>query len=133
MTTKIIVIEDTHGIRRLIRMTLEFDGFEVIEATDAQVGLDRIRQEPPDLVLLDVNMPGINGLEACRLLRADSRTSHIPVVMLTMANSPEDVRRGMEAGANMYLTKPFLPTQLLEIVHQLTAHSDDRRGHAAGH
>jgi len=133
MSTKIIVIEDTHGIRRLIRMTLEFDGFEVIEATDAHVGLDRIRQEPPDLVLLDVNMPGINGLEACRLLRADPHTASIPVVMLTMANSPDDVRRGMEAGANRYLTKPFLPTQLLDIVHQLTTGPVDVHGHRVGH
>jgi len=120
MTSKVLVIEDTHGIRRLIRMTLEFDGFEVIEATDAQAGLDRIRQDPPHLVLLDVNMPGINGLEACRMLRADPRTAQLPVVMLTMANSPEDMRRGMDAGASLYLTKPFLPTQLLDIVHQLT-------------
>ena len=123
MTAKILVIEDTPGIRRLIRMTLEFDGFAVVEATDGEVGLNLIRSEQPALVLMDVAMPGINGLEACKRIRNDPHTAQTPVVMLSMANSAEDIQRGMDAGATHYLTKPFLPTQLLDLVHQLTVPS----------
>ena len=131
MTAKILVIEDTPGIRRLIRMTLEFDGFEVVEATDGQVGLDLIRSEQPALVLMDVAMPGINGLEACKRIRSYSRSAKTPVVMLSMANSAEDIQRGMDAGATLYLTKPFLPTQLLDVVHQLTVPSSAGAGSIA--
>jgi len=125
MKHTILSIEDTHGIRRLIRMTLEYDGFDVLEATDAEQGLGLVRTQRPDLVLMDVRMPGINGIEACQSIRRDPQLAHIPVVMLSTADSQEDVAAGLAAGASAYLTKPFMPIDLIELVHKLIAQADD--------
>lgn len=115
----VISIEDSDGIRRLIRMTLEFDGFDVIEAADARSGLDHVRYRKPDLVLLDVGMPQISGIEMCRQLRADPRLADMPVVMLSAAGEAADIQAGLDAGANAYLVKPFRPVELIDLVHRL--------------
>jgi DNA-binding response OmpR family regulator len=115
----VLSIEDTPGIRRLIRMTLEYDGFEVIEASDGHEGLELARNERPDLILMDVRMPGMSGVEVCKVLGADVQLSRIPVVMLTSADADEDMQAGLDAGARVYLTKPFQPISLIELVHKL--------------
>jgi DNA-binding response OmpR family regulator len=122
----VLSIEDTPGIRRLIRMTLEYDGFEVIEAADGREGLELARSKRPDLILMDVRMPGMSGVEACKALSADSYLSKIPVVMLTSADASEDMQAGLDAGARAYLTKPFEPIALIELVHELI---DEATGH----
>jgi len=115
---KILTIDDQGDIRRLIRMTLEFEGHMVSEAADAITGLQVARREKPDLILLDLNMPRISGLELCRRLSRDPELSKIPVILLTGSDDSALRQQGREAGARVFLTKPFSPMQLLELVDE---------------
>ena len=120
MTTRtVLTIEDQPDIRRLIRMTLEFKGFTVHDAGDGQQGLAKARQARPDLILLDVMMPGMNGMEVSRALCADPVLSGIPVVMLSALGNKVDIEAGLQAGARAYLVKPFSPFELLDKVAAL--------------
>jgi len=117
---KILIVEDHADIRRLIRMTLEFEPVEIHEAPDAIVGLGAARALRPDLVLLDVMMPGgMDGLELCRALRADPTLAEVPVVVLSARGQASDRQAAMDAGANAYLVKPFSPMQLLDLTGAL--------------
>ncbi|MDD2728704.1 response regulator [Malikia sp.] len=117
MSKKILTIDDQGDIRRLIRMALEFDGrHEVVEAMDADEGLLVARREKPNLILLDLNMPRVNGIEMCQRLSRDPQLSEIPVILLTGSNDPELRRQGQAAGARVFLTKPFNPMQLLDLI-----------------
>ena len=117
---KILIVEDHADIRRLIRMTLEFEAFEIHEAADAQTGWDMARALRPDVLLLDVMMPGpINGLDLCRAVKADPALVGVPVVMLSARGSSTDREAGIAAGADAYLVKPFSPMQLLELIGTL--------------
>ena len=120
MVKKVLTIDDQGGIRRLIRMTLEFEGHTVIEAMDAITGLQAVHDEKPDLILLGLNMPRIPGLELCRRLSHDPKLSAIPVILLTSCEDPEVRQRGREAGAKAFLTKPFSPVQLLDLIEEYT-------------
>lgn len=120
MRSTILTIEDQPDIRRLIRMTLEFDGHAVLEASSGEEGLKMVRQHPPDLILLDVMMPGMSGLEVCSALQAHPDWQHIPVVMLTSLEGEADRSAGLHAGAKAYLHKPFGPLELLGLVRELT-------------
>lgn len=124
MKKTILSVEDTAGIRRLIRMTLEYMGFHVLEAADGAEGLAMARQHRPDLVLMDVRMPGITGLSACETMRADPMLRNIPVVMLSSADHQADIDAGMASGAKAYLVKPFQPVELIELVTRLIEESD---------
>jgi DNA-binding response OmpR family regulator len=119
VTRTVLSIEDTHGIRRLIRMTLEYDGFTVLEAANGHEGMELARRNRPALILMDVKMPGLNGIEVCKALRADPALSRVPVVMLSTADSDEDIQAGLRAGASTYLTKPFMPLDLIQLVNTL--------------
>jgi DNA-binding response OmpR family regulator len=119
MTHTILTIEDQPDIRRLIRMTLEFKGFDVLEADQGEAGLALARSRKPDLILLDVMMPGISGLDVSALLARDQALSAIPVVMLSALGSAGDVQTGLATGARAYLVKPFSPWELLDLVHKL--------------
>lgn len=115
MTARIVVIEDQPEIRQLIRMTLEFGDYLLFEAADADAGWAAIEQHAPDLVLLDVMMPGsMDGLELCRRLRAVPERARLPVILLTARSQQHDIEAGREAGADAYLTKPFSPMELLD-------------------
>lgn len=114
---KILIVEDHADIRRLIRLTLEFEDCEIHEAPDAPAGWDLARAMQPDLVLLDVMMPGaINGLDLCRAIKADPKLRRVPVIVLSARGSSADREAGLQAGADAYLVKPFSPMQLLELV-----------------
>jgi two-component system phosphate regulon response regulator PhoB len=119
MTHRVLTIEDQPDIRRLIRMTLEFKGFQVEEAGDGVQGLALARSARPDLILLDVMMPGMDGLTVGKTLAADPVLSRIPVVMLSALGAQGDVQAGMASGVQAYLVKPFSPKQLLSLVQQL--------------
>jgi DNA-binding response OmpR family regulator len=121
MRHTVLTIEDQPDIRRLIRMTLEFKGYRVIEAGDGSEGLRLARSEQPHLILLDVMMPGMDGLTVGRTLADDPALSQIPVVMLSALGGVEDIKAGLHAGVRAYLVKPFSPWELLEKVAQLTA------------
>jgi DNA-binding response OmpR family regulator len=117
---QILIVEDHADIRRLIRMTLEFEPVVIHEAADAEQGLAAARALRPDLVLLDVMMPGrASGLDLCRALRADPALAAVPVVMLSACGTASDRQAGLDAGATAYLVKPFSPMQLLDLAGEL--------------
>lgn len=116
MGTKILVVEDEERIRNFLQRGLHLDGYEVEIAADGQTGLHKIHEFSPDLVLLDVMLPGIDGLEVCRRLR---ETSNIPVLMLTAKEAIEDRVAGLDAGADDYLVKPFAWDELQARVRAL--------------
>ena len=117
-----LIVEDQADIRELIRMTLELEDLEIHEAEDGDQGLESARALRPDLILLDVMMPGsVDGLEVCRRLRADPVFKRTRVVMLTARAHDHDRQEGVRAGADAYLTKPFSPRQLLDVVNRLMA------------
>lgn len=115
---KILIVEDHADIRRLIRMTLEFEDCEIHEATHAREGWLRAQELRPDVVLLDVMMPGDgNGLDLCMAIKLDPALAHVKVIMLSARGSSADRRAGMRAGADAYLVKPFSPMELLALVN----------------
>ena len=115
----VLSVEDSDSIRSLIRMTLEFDGIAVLEANSGAAGMDMALFKHPDLILLDVKMPSISGIELCTKLHANPQLAKIPVVMLSGHDDRELVDAALAAGAKTYLTKPFVPLALIELVHQL--------------
>ena len=122
MNTILLVVEDQPEIRKLICMTMDYDGFEVHEADNGDTGLRMVKALRPHMVLLDVMMPGqLDGIQVCERIRADPEIAHIPVVMLTARSQQTDLEAGRRAGCNAYLTKPFSPLQLIETVERLAA------------
>jgi len=107
---RILVVDDQAKIRRFMRSTLVSEGYEVSEAKTGEAALEAIRELRPDLVVLDMNMPGMGGLEACRAIRRDS---NIAVIMLTVRNSEEDKVAALDAGADDFVTKPFSTPELM--------------------
>lgn len=122
MTKRILIIEDHADIRRLIRMTLEFEDHEIYEAANADEGLEAVRQLRPHLLLLDVMMPGkMDGLDLCRLVKSDPSLGMPLVVLLTARGQKNDIEAGMNAGADAYLLKPFSPLKLIETIDNLAS------------
>ena len=112
MTATILVVEDEPAIQELIRMNLEHAGYRAVSATDAAQAGECVRDELPDLVLLDWMLPGMSGIEFARRLRADRRTQGVPIIMLTARADEQDKLAGLEVGADDYITKPFSPREL---------------------
>ena len=110
---RILVVEDEADIRNLVRYNLEQEGYAVSEASDGEQGLASARKLRPHLVVLDLMLPGMNGLEVCRVLRGEEKTAKLPVVMLTARATEVDKVLGLEIGADDYVTKPFSPRELL--------------------
>jgi two-component system KDP operon response regulator KdpE len=110
---KILVVDDEERMVRFIRLNLEHDGFQVIEANRGSQALEQVRTQLPDLILLDIMMPDIDGFEVLRLIR---ETSNVPVIMLTAKGEEDDRVRGLEMGADDYITKPFSPRELVSRV-----------------
>ncbi len=119
MTRKILIADDEASLRMLVRATLENDDCQVFEAQSGLEALRLAREVQPDLVFLDVVMPELRGYEVCRELRRDASTNSVVVVMLTAQSEPSDRQRGIEAGADHYLTKPFSPLELLRLAEQV--------------
>ncbi|RKX26585.1 MAG: DNA-binding response regulator [Candidatus Zixiibacteriota bacterium] len=111
--TKILIVEDERDIAELIVYNLEREGFQVETAVSGEEGLDKTKKEHPDLVVLDIMLPEMNGLDVCRALRLDQATRSIPIIMLTARNEDIDVVTGLEVGADDYITKPFSPRVLI--------------------
>ena len=109
----VLVIDDEKDLLELVRYNLEKEHIDVITASDGQSGLEIGLQHKPDLVLLDLMMPGMSGLEVCRQLRGDSRTSRVPIIMLTAKAAETDKIVGLEMGADDYITKPFSVRELV--------------------
>ena len=113
MSSTILVVEDEPAIQELIAVNLSFAGHKVLRANDAEQAQVLINAELPDLILLDWMLPTASGLSIARKLRADERTRHVPVIMLTAKGAEQDKIDGLEAGADDYITKPFSPKELL--------------------
>ncbi|MBA2614957.1 MAG: response regulator [Actinobacteria bacterium] len=120
-TTTVLVIDDEAPIRLLCRVNLEAEGMEVLEAQDGRIGLGLAQMEPPDAILLDVMMPGLNGWEVAEELLRDERTRSIPIVFLTARADLRDRARGMDIGGIDYITKPFNPLELATLVRRVVA------------
>jgi len=110
---KVLVVEDERDIAELIVYNLEREGFQVESAMSGEEGLSKAKRERPDLVVLDIMLPEMNGLDVCRALRLDRATRGIPIIMLTARNEDIDVVTGLEVGADDYITKPFSPRVLI--------------------
>ena len=121
VTTRVLVIDDEAPIRLLCRVNLEAEGMEVLEAADGPSGLETARAETPDVVLLDVMMPGLDGWRVAEELLDDDRTSAIPIVFLTARAELRDRARGIDLGGVDYVTKPFNPVELAPLVRDLLA------------
>ena len=110
---RILAVDDEPHILKLVAFSLRAGGFEVLEASDGASAIEIARAEQPDLILMDVMMPALNGYDACRLLKADADTAHIPVVMLTAKTQASEQKTGLECGALDYICKPFAPKDLV--------------------
>lgn len=113
---KILVIEDEKDIRQLLIFTLQYAGFNVISGIDGEEAVHLAGEEMPDAILMDVQMPRLNGYDACEMIKANPKTAHIPIMFLSAKGQDSDIARGFEAGACEYLMKPFTPTDLIERV-----------------
>lgn len=121
MPATILVVDDDPVIQKLLAVNFEMDGYRVVTASDGVEGLERVADEGPDVVLLDVMMPRLDGVEVVRRLKADATTAAIPVILLSAKAQSSDISAGLEAGADDYVTKPFDPLELLEKVAALIA------------
>jgi CheY-like chemotaxis protein len=116
----VLIVDDDPFIRKLVATTLEdVADFELMEAADGREALEVAGETPPKLVFLDIDMPEVDGFEACRRLRANAGTAGSTIVMLTAAVGDEAEREAEDAGADLFLTKPFSPLELLRLVHGL--------------
>ena len=107
MSRRILVVDDDPRLLHVVAMYLSIEGYDVDTASNGEEGLRRVEAQRPDLVILDVMMPGIDGLEACRRIKSDPETRHIPVVLFTALSRTDDVESGRAAGANRFINKPF--------------------------
>ena len=120
MAKRVLVVDDDRVIQQLLQVNLELEGYDVVAtASDGREALDKIGTLKPDLVILDVMMPKMDGLEVCRHLKADPKLASIPVILLSARAQDLDIREGLDIGANAYLTKPFDPVELLDVVGRL--------------
>ena len=116
LTQKILIVDDSPGELQLIRKILSQAGYMIITAADGEEGLEKAFSEQPDLILLDILMPRKTGFQACRAIKSSPETRHIPVILLSSKTQPADKFWGMKQGADLYLTKPVVPVELLKAV-----------------
>jgi two-component system alkaline phosphatase synthesis response regulator PhoP/two-component system response regulator VicR len=125
MAKKILACDDERHIVRLIQVNLERSGYQVVTAFDGAEALKKVEAERPDLIVLDVMMPKMDGFEVLKRLQANPETREIPVIMLTAKAQDVDVFRGWSSGVSAYLTKPFNPLELLTFVKRIFSGHDD--------
>ncbi len=113
MKEKILIVEDEKDIIKMLRYNLEKEGFKVIDARDGEDAMDSAVRQQPNLILLDLMLPGMDGLEVCKALKKESKTNPIPIIMLTAKSQESDKVVGLELGADDYITKPFSPRELI--------------------
>ena len=124
--TKILIAEDERDIRDLITFTLTFAGYEVIPTANGEEAYQAAVKEIPDLILLDIRMPRMNGFEACEQIKENEDTQSIPVVFLSAKGQESEVNAGLEAGAEEYILKPFSPDQLTSSIQAVLARHNKR-------
>ena len=115
----VLVVDDEEMTRKLLRLMLERDGFVIVEAEDGLEALDMIKREMPDIIIMDVMMPNMDGFSACQALRNKPETAEIPIILLSARAQTEAIRAGLSAGANRYMTKPISKPELVQTIRDL--------------
>ena len=123
MALSVLVVDDDPVILRLLQVNFELEGIGVVLAVDGEEGLKLAHRDPPDLVISDIMMPKVNGLELLAALRSSPETAAMPVILLSAKAQVADVQRGLELGADDYVTKPFDPLELIDRVYKVLAKS----------
>jgi DNA-binding response OmpR family regulator len=123
---KILIAEDEPDIRELIRLALQYNGYEVISASDGAEAVELARANSFDLIMLDVRMPRLTGYEACRQMRQMETTKEVPIIFLSAKGQEAEVDEGLEAGADRYILKPFAPIELANEIKQILAEQGAR-------
>lgn len=118
---RVLVVDDDRVIQQLLEVNLELEGYEVAKASNGEEAIALVRSYKPDLVLLDVMMPKLDGRETCRRIKADPETKDVPIIFLSARAQDMDVNSGLELGASAYVTKPFDPVELLDTVARVLA------------
>jgi DNA-binding response OmpR family regulator len=121
MPATVLLVEDDPVILRLLEVNFELEGFDVVLARDGQEGIDQARASKPDLVISDIMMPNVSGLELVQTLKADPDMAGIPIILLSAKAQSADLKAGLDAGADDYVTKPFEPLDLVDRVQALLA------------
>lgn len=116
---KILIVEDEESLLKLESILLTSKGYSVTGVADGVSALEQVVLIKPDLIVLDIMLPGMDGFEVCRIIKQNPETAHIPVMMLTAKKSSQDCERGMAAGASVYVTKPFKSAKIIEIIQEL--------------
>jgi len=124
---RVLVVDDDPMVTRLVRINLELDNFEVEEAWDGRTAMKMMRENPPDLLVLDIMMPQIDGWEILKLMREDEDLKDLPVVVLTAKVQDEDMARGWSMGADGYIVKPFNPVNLADALRKVLAATPEER------
>jgi DNA-binding response OmpR family regulator len=116
---KILVVDDEVYIVHILEFSLRMEGYEVATALDGEQAIEKVASERPDLIVLDIMMPKLDGYDACRRLKANPETNHIPVILLSAKGRNVDQKMGIDAGADDYITKPFSPRKLVEKINTM--------------
>lgn len=125
MSQKILVVDDEIHIAKIISYTLEHENYNVVVAHDGKEGLRLAREESPDLIVLDLMLPNIDGYKVCRLLKFDEKYRHIPIILLSARSEDEDKIMGEEVGADFFMEKPFNPDELLAKIQELIGQQEN--------
>jgi len=125
MSVRILHVEDNPANRMIVRDLLEFQGYQVIEVSDGEEALAAADRERPDLILMDIQLPRISGLEASRRIKAQEELRHIPIIAVTSFALSGDDQRAAEAGCDAYIAKPYRPRDLLQLIKKLLPPSRD--------
>lgn len=115
---KILIVDDNEGLRRIIKLTLGSGRYQLIEAANGVEAIQLAESELPDFVLLDIMMPGMSGFEVCQKLRAIPTMAKTIIIILSALTQKKDQQRGLDMGADLYITKPFLPTELIKVLNK---------------
>jgi phosphate regulon transcriptional regulator PhoB len=126
MKEKILIVDDEKDIVKMLDYNLKKDGYRVISASDGEDALDLAGREHPDLIVLDLMLPGLDGLEVCKTLKKEGKTASIPIIMLTAKTQESDKVIGLELGADDYMTKPFSPRELLARIKAVLRRAKDK-------
>ena len=125
MPEKILIVEDEESLLKLESILLTTKGYLVRGATTGPAALEAVAEEAPDLILLDIMLPGLDGFQVCERLKQNPETQHIPIILLTARKTPEDVARGKQVGADQYITKPFKSAMVMDAIANLLKKASD--------
>ena len=124
---RILVVDDEIYIVHILDFSLGMEGYEVVTALDGEQALEKARSEKPDLIVLDIMMPKLDGYETCKRLKADPETKDVPVILLSAKGRNVDQKVGFEVGADDYITKPFSPRKLVERINAILGHGSSQQ------